>query len=157
MPYPYNFVNGKFEYPKIHRKANAVEYHEEIKKQFWDTGFYVVVKRFSAKEEKRRVVAYLIDPMDIPSNLVAFENCWNVFHIGKKGLDPLVAKGLVCFLNSTILDTYFRIFSGHTQVNATDLRNMKFPTTHILKKLGQLYSVEMNQNQIDKIIEIINE
>ena len=117
----------------------------------------MVVKRFSAKEEKRRVVAYFIDPVDIPSKLVAFENCWNVFHFGKKGINELVAKGLMCFLNSTILDKYFRVFSGHTQVNATDLRNMKFPTIQVLTKLGKLYSVGMNQNQIDRIIEEINE
>jgi adenine-specific DNA-methyltransferase len=153
MLYPHHFINGEIEYPKVHRKADAVEFHEDIKKSFWETGYYVLVKRFSAKEEKRRVVAYLINPDAINSNLLAFENGWNVIHIDKQGFDPILAKGLVCFLNSSILDIYFRVFSGHTQVNATDLRNMRFPTTAQLIKLGEAYSVGMPQSQVDQLVE----
>lgn len=151
--YPHHFVNGEIDFPKKHRKANAVEFHNDIQKSFWEAGFYVVVKRFSAKEEKRRVVAYLVNPNALDSKLIAFENGWNVFHYNKKGIAPLVAKGLVCFLNSSILDIYFRVFSGHTQVNATDLRNMRFPKIDQLKKLGEIYSVDMTQFQIDQLVE----
>jgi adenine-specific DNA-methyltransferase len=35
---------------------------------------------------------------------------------------------LAAFLNSTVLDVYFRQFNGHTQVNATDLRNLRYPS-----------------------------
>jgi adenine-specific DNA-methyltransferase len=42
-------------------------------------------------------------------------------------LDKELAYGLVEYLNSDYCDTIFRMFSGHTQVNATDLRNMKYP------------------------------
>jgi ribonucleoside-diphosphate reductase alpha chain len=41
------------------------------------------------------------------------------------------------FLNSTAVDDYFRRFSGHTQVNATDLRLLRYPETEELKQLGQ--------------------
>ena len=153
MLYPHHFVNGEIEYPKAHRKAGAVEFHEDIKKSFWKIGYYVLVKRFSAKEEKRRVVAYLINPDAINSNLLAFENGWNVIHIDKQGFDSILAKGLACFLNSSILDIYFRVFSGHTQVNATDLRNMRFPTTAQLIKLGEAYTVDMSQSQVDQLVE----
>ncbi len=153
MFYPHHFVNGEIEYPKTHKKADAVEFHDDIKTSFWQTGFYVLIKRFSTKEEKRRVVAYLVNPNAIDSKLLAFENGWNVIHINKNGLDPLIARGLTCFLNSSILDIYFRVFSGHTQVNATDLRNMRFPSLAQLKKLGEAYSVAMTQTQTDKLIE----
>lgn len=155
MLYPHHFVNGEIEYPKAHRKPkpDAVELHDAVTKSFWETGYYVLVKRFSAKEEKRRVVAYLVNPDAINSKLLAFENGWNVIHINKKGFDPILAKGLVCFLNSSILDIYFRVFSGHTQVNATDLRNMRFPAIEQLKKLGEAYTVGMSQSQVNQLVE----
>ena len=41
------------------------------------------------------------------------------------------------WLNSKHVDDYFRVFSGHTQVNAGDLRRMKFPTLSQLRMLGE--------------------
>lgn len=118
-----------------------------------NNGFYVIVRRFSAKEEKRRIVANVINPNEIDKEWIGFDNCWNVFHIKKNGFDYETAMGLACFLNSTVLDDYFRIFSGHTQVNATDLRNMKYPSLENLRILGNKYEVEMSQEQIDKLVE----
>ncbi len=48
----------------------------------------------------------------------------------------MFAKGLAAYLNSTLVDAYFRQFSGHTQVNATDLRNLKYPDLATLKRIG---------------------
>ena len=39
-------------------------------------------------------------------------------------------------LNSSLFDQYFRLFSGHTQVNATDLRKMRYPTREQLIRMG---------------------
>ena len=119
------------------------------------SGFYVIVKRFSSKEERRRVVAYVVSPQDIDSAWIGFENHWNVLHIRKEGLDQKLACGLACFLNSTPLDSYFRRFSGHTQVNATDLRNMKYPDIEQLKLLGASYHLHMSQEDIDGSVERI--
>lgn len=153
--YPHHFTKDGFQHPKEHKKPNALIRSPEVDKWLMVEGTYVLVRRFSAKEEKRRIVAYLITPEDIKSPLVGFENHWNVFHIKKKGLDKTIAKGLVCFLNSTVLDDYFRVFSGHTQVNATDLRNMKYPDLATLKKLGEKYQSIFTQEQIDNLVETI--
>lgn len=56
------------------------------------------------------------------------------------------------WLNSTAIDDYFRTFSGHTQVNATDLRMMRYPTASILRRLGTLWSIPLEQMQIDSIV-----
>ena len=48
-----------------------------------------------------------------------------------------VAKGLAVFLNSTLVDVYFRQFNGHTQVNATDLRSLNYPTRVDFEALGR--------------------
>ncbi len=108
-------------------------------------GEYVLVKRFSAKEEKRRVVAALWSHEDAP----AFDNKLNYFHDSKHGIDPLVALGLSKWLNSSQVDRYFRVFSGHTQVNAGDLRQMRFPT------LMQLRALAASSEDIDTAVERI--
>ncbi len=59
--------------------------------------------------------------------MLGFENHLNVFHEDKHGLPETLAYGLAVFLNTTAVDENFRRFNGHTQVNATDLRLMKYP------------------------------
>ena len=45
-----------------------------------------------------------------------------------KDLSPALACGLALYLNSTVVDQFFRMFNGHTQVNATDLRALPYPS-----------------------------
>jgi adenine-specific DNA-methyltransferase len=151
--YPHHFVDGQFQYPKEHKKPNAIMVAPESKKWLMpNDGYYVIVKRFSAKEERRRVVAYIVNPDEIGKEWIGFENHWNVFHVKKHGFDKTTAMGLACFLNSTILDEHFRVFSGHTQVNATDLKNMRYPAKQVLQKLGNAYKTTMNQEQVDQLL-----
>lgn len=150
--YPHHFTAEGFQWPKEHKKPNALFRSPEVDKWLMREGVYVLVRRFSAKEERRRVVAHLITPDNTQSEWVAFENHWNVLHVGKRGLPVDIANGLTCFLNSTPLDDYFRVFSGHTQVNATDLRNMKFPSAEKLTCMGRAYRRDMSQEVIDELV-----
>lgn len=150
--YPHHFSTGTLQYPKQHKKPNALRDSEEVRRWLIPNECYVLVKRFSSKEEKRRVVAYVYDPTFLGVKQVAFENHWNVVHTGHRGVDPMLASGLACFLNSTVLDQHFREFSGHTQVNATDLRNMKYPSLRFLKALGTKYHSDITQAEIDEAI-----
>jgi adenine-specific DNA-methyltransferase len=64
-----------------------------------------------------------------------------------------LAKGLWAFLNSSPLDLYFRQFNGHTQVNATDLRNVRFPSAEQLRRIGhQILEESIGQEKIDQLI-----
>lgn len=110
-------------------------------------GTYVLIKRFSAKEERRRVVAATWQS----EGPVAFDNKLNYVHEAGHGMDPKEARGLWIFLNSSQLDHYFRVFSGHTQVNATDLRQMRFPTHRQLQELGE--AMVTDQDSIDVAVE----
>ena len=100
-------------------------------------GSYVLVKRFSAKEENRRIVSALWSDDRAP----AFDNKLNYIHRQGRGLEADVAAGLIVWLNSTPVDAYFRVFSGHTQVNAGDLRRMRFPSLEQLRLLGTALSI----------------
>ena len=108
------------------------------KNGFNPNGFYCVVRRFSSKEEKRRIVASVVKPDSFPNaKALGFENHLNVFHEGKHGLTEALAYGLAAFLNTTAVDENFRRFNGHTQVNATDLRLIKYPNKENLITLGE--------------------
>jgi hypothetical protein len=62
-----------------------------------------------------------------------------------------LARGLSTYLNSTVVDQYFRRFNGHTQVNATDLRALRYPSARALQSLGEWAWAErlVNQAAID--------
>lgn len=64
----------------------------------------------------------------------------NVFHHRNTGLPLDLAWGIATFLNSTIVDLFFGQFNGHTQVNATDLRSLRYPSVDQLVELGEAAS-----------------
>lgn len=114
------------------------------------SGTYVLVKRFSSKEEKHRVVAGVWDS-GAPT---AFDNKTNYLHIDGQGLSSGLARGLSLWLNSTILDRVFRTFSGHTQVNATDLRILPFPNAETLVRLADLAPDAISdQEDLDRLVD----
>jgi adenine-specific DNA-methyltransferase len=52
------------------------------------------------------------------------------------------------------VDKYFRQMNGHTQVNATDLRTLRYPTRDQLIAMANMVDfVEFNQERLDQIIE----
>ena len=87
------------------KKPNAILCNEETRRWLYPNGYYCVVRRFSSKEERRRIVASVIAPGDFPGfQLVGLENHLNVFHGGRKGLPEALAHGLTVYLNSTAVD-----------------------------------------------------
>ncbi|WP_261639970.1 Eco57I restriction-modification methylase domain-containing protein [Erwinia mallotivora] len=140
------------------KKSNAIMRNNETEKWLYPNGFYCVVRRFSSKEERRRVVASLIDPAAFGDHAVlGFENHMNLFHENKGGLPEALARGLTVFLNTTAVDEHFRRFNGHTQVNATDLRLMKYPSRDTLTELGEwaMQQGTLTQDLIDSKLETL--
>jgi len=156
--YPCHFDGQAIAWPKLEgKKPNALICNAETAKWLYPNGYYTVVRRFSSKEEKRRIVASLVTPEAFTTTSLGFENHLNVFHEAKQGLPANLARGLMVYLNATMIDECFRRFSGHTQVNATDLKRMKYPNRDTLIALGQWASTQgtMSQEQIDRKIESI--
>jgi len=155
LVYPCHFEHGFVRWPvESKKKPNAIATSEQTQYLMVPAGYYVLTKRFSAKEERRRVVAAVYDPQRIRAPLVGFENHLNYFHAGGKGLSANLAKGLAVYLNSTLFDRYFRLFSGHTQVNATDLRKMRYPTREQLIRLSHCVNDCIpDQEAIDTVLE----
>ncbi|MDN3488019.1 Eco57I restriction-modification methylase domain-containing protein [Pseudoalteromonas sp. APC 3694] len=136
------------------KKPNALLNNESTANLMVQNGTYVLTRRLTAKEEKRRIVAsiYTADVADV--EVVGFENKTNYFHALGEPLHDGLAKGLWVFLNSSLVDKYFRQMNGHTQVNATDLRTLRYPTREQLIDMGNDVDFEeFNQEYVDHIIE----
>lgn len=153
--YPTHFHQGTVVWPKPeNRKPNAILFDQESSSLMVPTGPYALVRRFSSKEERRRVVAALFDLSPLSFSVVGFENHVNYFHHGGRPLERLLAKGLVAFLNSTLVDVYFRQFNGHTQVNAQDLKALRYPDRNALIALGhRLGDILPEQDALDLLVE----
>ncbi|MBF0155369.1 MAG: Eco57I restriction-modification methylase domain-containing protein [Magnetococcales bacterium] len=157
LVYPLHFFRGFVEHPKVEsKKANAIEDNAETAKWLMPAGHYAVVRRLSSKEEKRRIVPAVFDPNRVPCHggKIGFENHLNVLHEGRQGLRPDVARGLTVYLGSTLADKWLRRFSGHTQVNAGDLRVLRYPDMDTLVKWGKrIGTVLPSQEEIDDMVE----
>jgi adenine-specific DNA-methyltransferase len=152
--YPLNLSAGYVEYPKLTKKHQALVYAEQTVSLLVPNENYVLTKRFTSKEEKKRVVAVVYDADRINCDWVGFENHLNYFHQDGKGLDLTLARGLAAYLNSSLVDAFFRLFNGHTQVNATDLRNLKYPTIDQLITLGlSIGKYFPSQPEIDQLLQ----
>lgn len=149
--YSGNFRLGVLEHPAEIGKAQWFNpTNERERKRVIQPGFYVVVKRFSSKEETRRVVAYPLF-LETPA---ALENHTNYLHQGTSRCtislrSKNLAQGISLWLNSTFIDEWFRDMSGSTQVNAGDIKQMPTPTIDQLEELGMRWEPKLKQSEID--------
>ena len=152
--YAAHFQKGTLTWPKVMKKPNAICVSTDSRRWLWENkGHFVITKRFTSKEERRRIVAFIYSS-DLQGELIGFENHLNVFHTKQAGLTPALARGLALYLNSSLVDRYFRQFNGHTQVNATDLRSLHYPHREVLERFGRnAGSAALSQQAIDNIIE----
>lgn len=161
LVYPCHFADGTMRWPLgSAKKKCAILDVPETRRWLYPAGCYVVTRRLSSKEESRRIVASVVARDAIPGYVrVGFENHLNVFHTSKNGLDEDLARGLCAYLNSTPVDRYFRAFNGHTQVNATDLRKLPYPSVRQLTSLGKKMAKvrRHDQERIDSLVEKLNE
>ncbi len=153
--YPNHLRNRTVVWPQPDsRKPNAFAVTDASEPLTVPKGNYVLVKRFTAKEEPRRLVAAVYEAEAMTTERVAFENHINFFHEEGAGLPLDLARGLALYLSSTLLDTYFRQFSGHTQVNAADLRSIRYPSRQQLRAAGRAVDPSAStQEEIDQAVE----
>ena len=155
LVYPHLLRSGRVRLEEPRRKKPAaLVVNSMTRKMLLPAGNYVLVKRFSSKEERRRIVAAVLEFDDLGSAEVAVENHVNVFHRDRAGLPLDLAWGIAAYLNTTTVDMFFRQFNGHTQVNATDLRSLNYPTIGQLETLGAAArETEYTQAAIDAVFD----
>lgn len=116
---------------------------------------YVLIKRFSSKEQEKRIYASSFFSNDNEYSYITFENHLNYLRSSKDNLTKREVLGIMAYLNSKFVDKYFRTINGNTQVNAKEIENLPFPEIDKIEKIGEhLMNLKtpINQKIIDEII-----
>jgi len=142
-------------WPIPHKKhPSAFKVCAESKKLLLPCQNYVLLRRFSAKEERRRLTASCFIGSEQEWAYVALENHLNYVYHSSRELTVNELYGLAAIFNSALLDCYFRTISGNTQVNATELRTMPFPGLNIVAHIGEAVRDLTNRssNAVERIV-----
>jgi len=97
---------------------------------------YILLRRFSSKDDKNRLIAAPYYCNFIKSDFIGVENKVNYIYRPKGHLERNEIVGLCALLNSSLFDTYFRIFNGNVNVSATELRDISLPPLEIIQEIG---------------------
>jgi len=115
---------------------------------------YILLRRFSAKEQARRLTAAPLVAGALGSPWIGLENHVNYIHRPGGTLNQHEVYGLAALLNSRLLDIYFRVFNGNTQVSATELRALPLPPLDAIMEIGKRWlSMASTVENIDALIE----
>ena len=152
--YSTNFNEGIIKFPV---KTDKKQYIDNSKKGLiQENKDYLFIKRFTSKEEKRRIQSaiYLKDICN-EYDYISTDNKINFIDtIDKSKLTKDEIYGLYVVFNSTLYDKYYRILNGSTQVNATEINYMHVPNRSELIKMGQILrrKNDLSVNICDEIL-----
>jgi len=158
-------------FPTKNGKPTHIEVSDASRKLLVQAKTYVLLKRFTAKEENRRLVAGIVTPADSYSEWLGLENHLNYVYRKVGELTEEEVYGLAAFFNSAIVDKYFRAISGNTQVNAAEIRGMPMPDAKAISAIGRRIrkspkidcalvekavgqAMDLSQRLIDELIEV---
>lgn len=117
---------------------------------------YVFCKRFTAKEERRRLQCGIYLARDFSEyKFIGTQNKINyVDRIDKKEMSVPLTYGIYVLLNSTLFDMYYRILNGSTQVNSTEINNIPVPPISAIEAMGEqlLASGDLSTKECDRIL-----
>jgi adenine-specific DNA-methyltransferase len=150
-----NTAKMQFVWPVTKRnKPQYIQLCEETKSLLLPNKNYVFLRRFSAKDDKSRLVAtpYFVDITQ--AEYIGVENHLNYIYRPKGHLERKEILGLAALLNSNLFDTYFRTFNGNINVSATELREMPLPPLEDIKQIGNQIILlnDFTQSKVDEII-----
>ncbi|WXT99761.1 MAG: tRNA1(Val) (adenine(37)-N6)-methyltransferase [Catillopecten margaritatus gill symbiont] len=151
---PHNITPLTATWTGEHKKEVSFALNEGHNKHTINNQTYLLLKRFSSKDEKRRLVAGIHFENEHSCKLIGFGNKTNYIGVINSKLSIVEAYGLSAIFNSLFMDKYFRCISGNTQVNATEIRVMKFPERSQVKEIGRKIQQLKNYNttEIDLIV-----
>lgn len=117
---------------------------------------YLFVKRFTAKEERRRLQCGVYLSQNYPQYAkISTQNKINFVDGLLSGMSECLVYGLYVLFNSTLYDEYYRILNGSTQVNSTEINSMPVPDLESIQEMGRklMNSKDMSENSCNRILE----
>lgn len=114
---------------------------------------YILLKRFTSKEQKKRVDCAAYNCQEFDYEWIGLENHLNYIYKVDGDLTQEELYGILAFLNSDLVDRYFRIVNGNTQVNASDIRPLPFPDYEKIVSLGaKVISNRLDYEDVDDFL-----
>jgi adenine-specific DNA-methyltransferase len=101
-----------------------------------DDKTYILLRRFSAKEDDRRLVSAPYIRGSLGASRLGIENHVNYVYRRGGELTEREARALSALFNSALFDAYFRVSNGNTQVSATELRALPLPGPDVLEAIA---------------------
>ena len=117
---------------------------------------YLFVKRFTAKEEPRRLQCGVYLAKRFPQyQKISTQNKINFIDGLLTEMSECLVYGLYVLFNSTIYDEYYRILNGSTQVNSTEINAMPVPELDIIQEMGRkiMKSKDFSEKNCNLILE----
>lgn len=121
-----------------------------------DNKNYLFVKRFTAKEEPRRLQCGIYLAKDYPQyQKISTQNKINFVDGLLTEMSECLVYGLYVLFNSTLYDEYYRILNGSTQVNSTEINSMPVPDLECVKEMGRklMKSKDYSESNCNFILE----
>jgi adenine-specific DNA-methyltransferase len=152
----HNVKQMVLEWPlSIEGKGQYITVQDESKSLLIPNRNYVLLRRFSAKDDKTRLIAAPYFCNFIESEYIGVENKVNYIYRPKGHLDRNEVVGICALLNSRLFDSYFRIFNGNVNVSATELREIPLPPLEDIKEIGNQIILS-NDFSVENCNEIVN-
>jgi adenine-specific DNA-methyltransferase len=145
----HNFENMNVRWPSKKKNKPAIIYvNNATEPLLLLAKNYVLVGRFSFKEQKKRLHVAVLLKEDFPFGKVGIENHVNYIHKIEGDLTKEEALGIAVLLNTTLIDRYFRSLNGNTQVNAVDMRSLPLPSFEQIREIGRRFLASA-ENHVD--------
>lgn len=151
--YPQHIKDGKVQFPIkkegeyiLTSKAGLLQLNKN----------YLFVKRFTAKEERRRLQCGIYLSSEYKEyEKISTHNKINFIDKKDGSMSKELAYGLYVIFNSSIYDMYYRILNGSTQVNSTEINNMPMPPIDTIEEMGRMLIEcgDLTEETCNKIME----
>jgi len=146
----HNIKEMEFVFPlKKGAKQSYIVDSEESRKVLLINKNYILIRRFSSKDDKSRLVCSPYFASNSKFKRIGIENHLNYVYRPNGELSDEEIWGISALFSSKLFDTYFRTFNGNTQVGAFELKQIKMPPLEKIILIGEIIKNTIHPSKIE--------